>query len=286
MELTPYQVQKLLPTLPSCVSYIRICSLYCPRKQPDPIFTSENAKKLKEFCPHLETLIIENAFLATYKTVTDIAVENLPQKVCVLSLRGSIFRTHYFFSNVNTCQNIKILDFSSCICIRDNHLGCFSKMRSLEELYLAGCQIHNQGIKILLDTSEKSTVLRLKVLDLEATEITDEIIMVLQERLVSLEKLFLRRTQITDDSFAFVDKYSFEKLNTLCLQDTNMTSAGIRPLLKLKSIKFINLSVEVLKSNLLEIHPALRRVLRFKNEEAADSLFCDHFMKRNICAFQ
>lgn len=286
MELTPYQVQKLLSTLPNCVSYIRICCLYCPRKQPNPIFTSENAKNLKEYCPHLETLIIENAFLATYKTLTDIAVDNLPQKICVLSLRGSIFRTRYFFSNVNICLNMKVLDFSSCICIRDNHLACFSKMRSLEELYLAGCQIYHPGIKMLLDTPQNNTTLRLKVLDLESTEINDDTILLLQERLHTLEKLYLRRTKLTDECFTYLDRYSFQRLETLCLQNTAITYAGVKSLLRLQSLRYITLSVsDIYKNGVLELHPAWHKMLRFKSDKADDPLFCDHFMKRSAYGY-
>lgn len=281
MELTSYQVQKLLPTLPSCVSYIRICCMYCPRKQPNPIITAENASKLKEHCPHLETLIIENAFLATYKTITDIAVENLPQQLCVLSLRRSIFRTHYFFTNADASVNIKVLDFTSCICIQNNHLTYFSRLRHLEELYLAGCQICDFGIRCLCNKNNQ-TIPNLKVLDLEATKVGDQSISALKEEFQSLEKLYLQRTNITDEALSIFDRYSLKNLNTLCLMNNSLSSAGLKSLLKLKSLKNVYVAIsDISKNCLLEIHPSLRRKLRFKEELTADTIYCDHFMKRN-----
>lgn len=281
MELTSYQVQKLLPTLPSCVSYIRICCMYCPRKQPNPIFTAENAIKLKEHCPHLETLIIENAFLATYKTITDIAVENLPQQLCVLSLRKSIFRTHYFFTNVDASINIKVLDFTSCICIQNNHLTYFSRLRHLEELYLAGCQICDFGIRSLCNKINQ-TLPNLKVLDLEATNVGDLSISALREEFQSLEKLYLRRTLVTDNGLSFFDKFTLQNLNTLCLMNNSYSSTGLKSLLRLKSVKCINVAIsDISKNCLMDIHPSLRRKLMFKEDLTNDSVFCDHFMKRN-----
>lgn len=284
MQLTSYQVQKLVPILPPCVKYLRICSL--STQQRIPFLTPRTTIEIRERCPHLKTLIIESAFIAKHINFTDITVEDLPQKLCVLSLRKSFFHTDQFFCSVShpTVPKIKVLDCSSCWCITDNDIPFFSRLSDLQEIYLAGCPISDDGAVTLLKAVEG-----LKVLDLEGTRVKEQTILCLNKCCQSLEKLYLGSTPLTDDELLSIKETSLPMLEILCLRKTEISCAGIKYLImKLHSLRYINVAMCGIATNCsleLLLHPSAQKKLKFEFEEKIDANFCDHFLTRNNCEY-
>lgn len=281
MQLTSYQIRKLVPILPSCVLYLRICSL--STLQRIPFLTPHTAIEIRERCPHLRTLIIESAFIAKHSHFTDITVEDLPQKLSVLSLRKSFFHTDQFFCSVShpTVPKIRVLDCSSCWCVSDNDIPFFSRLQDLQEIYLAGCPISDVGVVILLKSLKS-----LKVLDLESTSIGERTIVSLNQYCQSLEKLYLGNTAIKDSHLFIFDGTSLPLLQILCLRKTEISCIGIRSLIiSLHSLKFINVALCGISSECafeLIVHASVTKKLKFEDDEGVSpTSYCDHFLMRN-----
>ncbi|XP_035218301.1 F-box/LRR-repeat protein 12-like [Stegodyphus dumicola] len=279
MQLTSYQVQKLVPILPPCVIYLRICSL--STQQRIPFLAPHTAIEIRERCPHLKTLIIESAFIAKHINFTDITVEDLPQKLSVLSLRKSFFHTDQFFCSVShpTVPKIKVLDCSSCWCVSDNDIPFFSRLSDLQEIYLAGCPITDIGVVILLKAVEN-----LKVLDLENTAIGEQTVISLGQNCHSLEKLYLGNTAIKDQHLCTIQSASLPKLQTICLRKTSVSCMGLNYLISsLRTLKYLNVSTCSISSECeLIVQVTKKRQLRFDGSDIEDSAeYCDHFLLRN-----
>ncbi|GIY01024.1 f-box domain-containing protein [Caerostris extrusa] len=258
MQLTSHQVQKLVPILPSCVMYLRICSL--STQQRIPFLTPHTAIEIRERCPHLKTLIIESAYIAKHINFTDITVEDLPQKLSVLSLRKSFFHTDQFFCSVShpTVPKIKVLDCSSCWCVCDNDIPFFSRLSDLQEIYLANCPISDSGVVTLLKGVEN-----LKVLDLENTAVGAETISSLSQNCHSLEKLYLGNTQVADEHICYIQSNSFPVLQIVCLRKTRISCVGIRYLTScIHSLKYLNVSACNISSDCfleLSLHVSVKK---------------------------
>ncbi|GBN96671.1 hypothetical protein AVEN_245134-1 [Araneus ventricosus] len=280
MQLTSYQVQKLVPILPSCVMYLRICSL--STQQRIPFLSPHTAIEIRERCPHLKTLIIESAFIAKHVHFTDITVEDLPQKLSVLSLRKSFFHTDQFFCSVShpTVPKIKVLDCSSCWCLSDNDIPFFSRLSDLQEIFLANCQISDAGVVTLL-----KGVQNLKVLDLENTNIGGQTILSLSQNCSSLEKLFIGNTQVTDDHLCYIQSNSLPVLQIICLRKTHVSCVGLRYLVScLQTLKYMTVSTCNIASDCsleLSLHVSMKKRLRFETNDETGLEFCDHFLSRN-----
>lgn len=283
MALTAQKIEKLIERLPTYVTSFKIRNLICPRKQEDPILTAKHSAKLNDNCPNLNTLVIENTLLTTYKSYIDFDVNCIPSTVTVVSLRGSIFQADFFFDHLHSDICIDVLDLSSCLCITDHHLSIFIRLYDLEELYLAECPIFDSSLMYLncIDKYPKYSFFRLKVLDLEGTEMGDETIMLLQTILPFIEKLYLGHTKITDESFKYVDSLSLFELDTICLRNTAFTPTGLRWVLKLRSIEHIDItSSDILRRYVSGLNEDLQAKFRFHNE-VINARYCDHFKKRN-----
>ncbi|XP_042908091.1 F-box/LRR-repeat protein 12 isoform X2 [Parasteatoda tepidariorum] len=280
MQLTSYQLQKMVPILPPCVTYLRISSL--STQQRIPFLTPQTAIEIRERCPHLRTLIIESAFVAKHINFTDITVEDLPQKLSVLSLRKSFFHTDQFFCSVShpTVPKIKVLDCTSCWCVCDNDIPFFSRLGDLQEIYLAGCPISDVGVVILLKAVE-----HLKVLDLEATKIGGQTILSLSQNSNSLEKLYLGYTDVADEHFRCLQNTSLPMLQIVCLRKTSITCVGLRYLLNyLRSLKYMNVSNCSISSECaleLSLQGAPTKQLNFESNKIVNLEYCDHFFHRN-----
>lgn len=280
MQLTSYQVQKLVPILPSSVKYLRICSL--STQQRIPFITPRTAIEIRERCPQLKTLIIESAFIAKHINFTDITVEDLPQKLCILSLRKSFFHTDQFFCSIShpTVPKIQILDCSNCWCVTDNDLPFFSRLSDLQELYLAGCPITDAGSSVLL-----KAIPNLKVLDLEGTGIGRQTINSLNQFCKSLERLYLGFTGLTDEYLSILEGTSLPVLHTLCVRRTLISCAGIKSVIvSISTLKYINAALCGIAANCsldLLVHPCARKMLNFEFEDKLDDDICEHFLKRN-----
>ncbi|GFY47381.1 hypothetical protein TNIN_249211 [Trichonephila inaurata madagascariensis] len=280
MQLTSYQVQKLVPILPSCVMYLRICSL--STQQRIPFLTPHTAIEIRERCPQLKTLIIESAFIAKHINFTDITVEDLPQKLSVLSLRKSFFHTDQFFCSVShpTVPKIKVLDCSSCWCVCDNDIPFFSRLSDLQEIYLANCPISDAGVVTLLKGVEN-----LKVLDLENTEIGAQTISTLSQNCSLLEKLYLGNTRITDEHLLFIQNSSLPMLQIICLRKTHISCVGLRYLIScLNTLKYMNVSTCNVSSECaleLNLHVSVKKRLQFDVNEDGGQEYCDHFLLRS-----
>ncbi|XP_054720509.1 F-box/LRR-repeat protein 12-like [Uloborus diversus] len=278
MQLTSHQIQKFVPILPSGVIYLRICSL--STQQRIPFITPHTANEIRERCPQLKTLIIESAFIAKHVNFTDITVEDLPQKLVVLSLRKSFFHTDQFFCSVShpTIPKIKVLDCSSCWCVSDNDIPFFSRLGDLQEIYLAGCPISDVGVVMLLKAIEN-----LKVLDLEATAVGEQTVMSLSQNCQSLEKLFLANTGVTDDHLLSLQSTSLPMLQIICLRRTSVTSTGLHMLLSsVRNLKYLSVSRSDSEADndfeLNDIMPSKRKLIVIENE--VDEEYCDHFFLR------
>lgn len=284
MQLTSYQVQKLVPILPPCVTYLRICSL--STQQRIPFLTPRTTIEIRERCPHLKTLIIESAFIAKHINFTDITVEDLPQKLCVLSLRKSFFHTDQFFCSVShpTVPKIKVLDCSSCWCVSDSDIPFFSRLSDLQEIYLAGCPISDSGTVTLLKAVEN-----LKVLDLEGTDIRGQTMETINQYCQSLEKLYIGNTATTDDDLLTFKGTSLPMLQTLCLRKTRISCTGIKSLIvSLHSLKYVNVAMCGIATNCsleLLLHSSVKKRLRLEFDEKIDTNNCDHFLTRNNCEY-
>lgn len=280
MQLTSYQVQKLVPILPPCVTYLRICSL--STQQRIPFLTPRTTIEIRERCPHLKTLIIESAFIAKHINFTDITVEDLPQKLCVLSLRKSFFHTDQFFCSVShpTVPKIKVLDCSSCWCVTDNDIPFFSRLSDLQEIYLAGCPITDVGVAILLKAVEN-----LKVLDLEGTGVGDLTISSLNQFCRSLEKLYLGNTTVTDDDLLMLEGTNLRVLQTVCLRKTEISCAAIKSLIiSVSTLRYINVTSCGISTNCsldLLLHPSVKNKVKLEFDDKIASDNCDHFFLRS-----
>lgn len=281
MQLTSYQVQKLVPILPTSVKYLRICSL--STQQRIPFLTPNTTIEIRERCPHLRTLVIESAFVAKHINFTDITVEDLPQRLSVLSLRKSFFHTDQFFCSVShpTVPKIKVLDCSSCWCVNDNDILFFSRLSDLQEIYLAGCPVSDVGVVPLLKAVE-----HLKVLDLEHTNVGLHTMVSLSQYCQSLEKLYLGHTKVSDEHLCAIQSASLPKLQILCLRKTHISCIGLRYLVTaLQTLKYLNVSTcSISKECALELSVtvAMKKRLKFDaTDERQDAEYCDHFLLRD-----
>ncbi|KAG8191464.1 hypothetical protein JTE90_020713 [Oedothorax gibbosus] len=282
MQLTSYQVQKLIPILPACVKYLRICSL--STQQRIPFLSPTTTINIRERCPHLRTLVIESAFIAKHINFTDITVEDLPQDLSILSLRKSFFHTDQFFCSVShpTVPKVKVLDCTSCWCVSDNDILFFSRLSDLQEVYLAGCPVTDVGLVSFLNA-----VTNIKVLDLEGTSIGIQTMRVMSRECKSLEKLYLGHTKVTDDHLMAIEIAAWPQLQIMCLKKTYVSCVGLRYLVSaLRTLQSLNVTTCSISSECvleLSVTMSMRKKLIFdKDEEDDDDIeYCDHFLLRN-----
>lgn len=279
MQLTSYQMQKLVPILPACVVHLQIRGLPILMV---PLITPQVAIEIRERCPDLETLIIEDAFVAKHVHFTDITVEDLPQKLSVLSLRKSFFHPDQFFCSVShpTVPKIKVLDCSQCWCVTDDDIPFFTRLTDLQELYLEDCSITYAGVSLLLKRIEN-----LRILDLEGTRIVDGTVILLATQCQTLEELFLGRTSVGDKDFRVLPAGSLLKLTSLCLMQTPVSNTGLRTVLqRLSSLKALNVALcsSVTSECIAELVATLplSRRFRINFSGSSENANCHHFYTR------
>lgn len=283
MRLPQHQISAFLQNIPSSVSYLKIENSFKKRI----VLNRKYGLVLKESCPNLKIFIMENFVLSPSFLEPNFSVECLPSNVCVISLRGCIVDPEYFFIDSRKCNCITVVDLSFCQALKDEHLEWFHEMNNLEELYLAGCSIDDAGMVKMFETRSRilPRLFKLKVFDLEGTNITDRSISYeIKDGLPYLEKLYLGRTNVTFDwgSCLSEERHSsqFPLLTDLCLKNTSVGSTILCSLVELKSIKCINVvSNDIIKDCILNLSENLKAKFKF-HDEIKPMQNCNHFNKK------
>lgn len=289
MRLPQHQIDAFLQNIPSNISYLKIEHAF----KNGIVLNRKCASVLKKNCPNLKIFIVENFMLFPYFLDTDLNIECLPSNVCIISLRGSIVTPEHFFVNSCKCNYVRVVDLSFCPALKDEHLQWFHKMDNLKELYLAGCSINDTNILKLFPTGYGNYLraLNLVVLDLEDTNITDKSIWdSISCHMPYLEKLYLGRTNVTFDWLRYLSKepykskeihsHPFPLLTDLCLKNTSVDCTILCSLVKLKSMKCINVvSNDIIKDCISNLSENLKAKFKF-HDETKPMQNCDHFNKK------
>lgn len=107
-DLEPDQTDLLFQSLPKCVSYLKIKNSL--EKRPVPMLTRHCGPVLKNKCPNLEILLIENYVLLPDFEYNKFDIDCLPKHLHTISFQGSIVKPKIFFKNKDKCKNITIID--------------------------------------------------------------------------------------------------------------------------------------------------------------------------------
>lgn len=299
--MPPNQIDVFLKNIPSHISYLKLESSFT--KGIVPVLNRKCGIALKEKCPNLNIFIVKNFVLLPYFQDTYFNIECLPSNVSIISFHGSIVDPEYFFVHRSKCNYVTVVDLSFCYYIKDEHLRWFNKMDNLTELYLAGCRINDDSILKLFEPDfheppyfnlhEPQTIsLKLKVLDLENTNITDRSMAFIYGNLPHLEKLYLGRTNVTFDLLSYLSEephrsrevlsFPFPLLTDLCLKNTLVDSTILCTLVKLKSMKCINVvSNDIIKDYISHHSTNVKEKIKF-HDEIESMRNCAHFNKKYI----
>ena len=185
---------------------------------------------LRDRCPRLKTLVLMCCSLKY------VSLEDMPESLCHLSLRGSELNPYNFFrsSPEQYVPHLTCLDLGGVITfLTSEDLHIFNGLKNLRCFYLEHCfRINDGGIESMMDL-----ISHLEVLDIEGTDISNEGAQIILNNGTMLKELYIGFTSINDLVFDNMDLNLFLKLDHLCLKFTNIRLATIKKLQKENGLK-------------------------------------------------
>lgn len=173
--------------------------------------------RLRTRSPKLRRLVLAGCSLQF------ISSEDLPPTVRYLSVRGSELNVYCFFGSqlhlhvpYLTCLDVGgVSNFFS-----SEDLYTFSNLQNLRCLYMEGCfRINSGGIESIVDIMP-----RLRVLDVEGTDVSNEGVIVILTHCVDVRELYLGHLDVDDEALS---RSPPNRLQKLCVKQTRITQQGI-----------------------------------------------------------
>ena len=148
-----------------------------------------------------------------------------------LSLSSSTLQE---LKRVSRLKHLRCLNLSDTfkLVISENKLKVLSRIQTLRELVLVGCNFKASSYKHF------SVFLRLRGLDLRDSNITDDGLEYIRD-ISTLQKLDLNNTLITDKGVVYLQE--LQNLVHLSLADTVLTDESVKALLKLINLRELDL---------------------------------------------
>ena len=208
--------------------------------------------ELQEKCPHIQTLILNNALLSvSFHSAISICSEFL-QNVKTLVLHKSEFNKGSEKRECCGISVIEILDISECADVEKSSMHIFSTMPYFKKLNLSGIEITDYWFR---NEDNLFFLHQLESLHRGDTDICHETLRVLQKYAVNLTELYLCWTRLSDDDFNRTSS-AFPLLKTICLKSCrHLTCEGIVSLVQSCSLSLENVYVDRHIAQSYALHP-------------------------------